>query len=172
MNFTIVHELIPVPASPKREDYLRAAQHAAERGGAQRIIIEVNRPVYAERVVEESQAPSQPDQEDLFEVIRNSPIEEVVIEKDQPWQKGLFNALHQFARKGFFPRYVLCTDIQWFVKNMGLPLVQVNNVYYLFGFIRVLVERRLEREVVLLVSNKTPLDRATEVALTIKLNKL
>ena len=171
MKFTLVYELVDVPAKPSREDYIRAAERAAARGGAQRIIIEVNKPVYVERVVEVSQAPKE-DAVDLFTALRNAHIDELIIKKEQTWKQGLLDSLHQVARRSCFPRYLLCTDIKWFTQNIAFPLVLVNNIYYLFGFIQVLVERRLEEGVVVLVANKSPLDRATDVSFSLKLTKL
>ena len=162
-NLSMIQETIPLPKS--RKEIASMVETVLEKGGVQKIVVEVGKPVTISRLVKSDEVPIPKEIiiDDLASAVRNAEIVELLADYyiDIPF-RYLFNAFRLIANKGLSPKAMIVKSIEDSKKWFGLR--QLDTMTDVFG-VELVEHKDTPEDVLIFVATKD----GDDVQLSVKL---
>jgi len=155
-EFVRISQILELPqlvsGSEKRASLMQRIEQALQRGGVQKLIAEIGKPLYIERVV--SMVDALPDEQplDIYEKARTVGIGEVTRKR---FFSAMLLALNMMAQERMFPKLILTAEPKQLHKQLGGSLVVVGTRVFAFGYIEVIKDNRVPENVSLLIGTES-----------------
>jgi hypothetical protein len=128
----LTKEQYPLPDS--RKGIIDAIVDILSRGGVQKLVVEVKKPIEAFRLVSKAElnAPQEIPPDELMLAVRNAPMQDFNFKTELPATDHLFRAFAWVSSKGYRPRALMAHSEEelraWFDVDEMFPLDEVFGV--------------------------------------------